>query len=106
MGMVSGERTLRALRALSNLSVKVEEARDSYDHCAGRMDLVVSLARALTADEIRGIAHHPGAVFHALDHLRLLLPLQPDARTRMLGGLVPCPVLSALRSLSSLPSTA
>jgi len=73
MGMVSGERTLRALSNLSP-TVKVEEARDSHDHRGERMDPVVRFERALTTDEIRGITHHTGVVFYGPRPMTVSLP--------------------------------
>ena len=77
MGMVSGDRTLRALSNLSP-TVKVEEARDSHDHRGERMDPVVRFERALTTDEIRGIAHHSGVVFYGPRPMAVSLPHVQD----------------------------
>ena len=77
MGMVSGERTLRALSNLSP-TVKVEEPRDSHDHRGERMDPVVRFERALTTDEIRGIAHHTGVVFYGPRPMAVSLPHVQD----------------------------
>ena len=63
MGMVSGDRTLRAL---SNLSPRSRSrSRGTFANQRGeRLDPVVRFERALTTDEIRGIAHHSGVVFY------------------------------------------
>jgi hypothetical protein len=77
MGMVSGDRTLRALSNLSP-TVKVEEARDSQNHRGERMDPVVRFERALTTDEIRGIAHHTGVLFYGPRPMLVSLPHVQD----------------------------
>ncbi len=77
MGMVSGDRTLRALSDLSP-TVKVEEARDSHNQRGERLDPVVRWERALTTDEIRAIPHHTAVVFYGPRPMRVTLPHVQD----------------------------
>jgi type IV secretion system protein VirD4 len=73
MGMVSSQRTLRALSDLTP-TVKVEVRREGRDHRGEALDPVARWEPALTADEIRAIPHHTGVAFYGPRPMRLRMP--------------------------------
>jgi len=73
MGMISGERTLRAISDLSP-TIKVEEQREGRDRHGERLDPVVRWEPALTRDEVRAIARHTAVVFCGPRPMRVRLP--------------------------------
>ena len=73
MGMVSSQRTLRALSELSP-TVKVEVPREGRDHRGEGLDPVVRWEPAVTPDEIRAIAPHTGIAFYGPRPMRLEMP--------------------------------
>ncbi|MBJ7596325.1 MAG: TraM recognition domain-containing protein [Candidatus Dormibacteraeota bacterium] len=84
MGMISGERTLRAISDLSP-TIKVEEQREGRDRHGVRLDPVVRWEPALTRDEVRAIAHHTAVVFCGPRPMRVRLPhvLSRSSEVRM-----------------------
>ena len=73
MGMVSSQRTLRALSELSP-TVKVEVAREGRDHRGEGLDPVARWEPAVTPDEIRAIPPHTGVAFYGPRPMRLEMP--------------------------------
>ena len=83
MGMVSSQRTLRALSELSP-TVKLEVEREGRDHHGEELDPVVRFEPAITPDEIRAIPHHTGVAFYGPRPMRLQMPhvLAPGSEVR------------------------
>ena len=73
MGMVSSQRTLRALSELSP-TVKLEVEREGRDHRGEGLDPVARWEPAITPDEIRAILHHTGVAFYGPRPMRLTMP--------------------------------
>ncbi len=73
MGMVSRQRSLRALSDLSP-TVKLEVEREGRDHHGEELDPVVRFEPAITPDEIRAIPHPTGVAFYGARPMRLEIP--------------------------------